>query len=122
MTPAQRLLTDLRGRGARCWADGGLLRWLAPPGLITPDLRARLAASKPEILALLAAEEAAIARRASAIRARVSPVEAPRPLPPAGAPVPDRCPDCGDPLAVGDAGRCSLCSLAAMRVRAETRA
>ena len=46
------LLTHLRSLGVRLWAEDGRLRYSAMPGTLTPDLIARLAARKHEILAL----------------------------------------------------------------------
>jgi pyochelin synthetase len=36
-------LSHLRGSGVELWADGDKLRYSAPSGTITPDLRAELA-------------------------------------------------------------------------------
>jgi amino acid adenylation domain-containing protein len=46
-------LSTLRSLDVRVWADNGQLRVSAPDGVLTPDLRAQLAARKAEILAFL---------------------------------------------------------------------
>ncbi|MDP9236364.1 MAG: hypothetical protein M3P30_03030 [Chloroflexota bacterium] len=53
---ATTLLDELRSRGAIIRADRGEIVVSAPKGLITPDDRATLAVSKPELLQLLSAE------------------------------------------------------------------
>ena len=47
------LLSNLRRKGIEIWADCDRLRYNAPKGVLTPDLRKELADRKPEILALL---------------------------------------------------------------------
>jgi len=47
------LLSTLRSRDVRLWADGDRLRYSAPQGALTPDLRAELVDRKGEILAFL---------------------------------------------------------------------
>ena len=47
------LLSTLRGLDVRLWADGDRLRYSAPPGALTPTLRAELANRKGDILTLL---------------------------------------------------------------------
>ena len=47
------LLSNLSSKDIEIWADGDRLRYNAPKGALTPDLRKELAARKPEILALL---------------------------------------------------------------------
>ncbi|MEU6701231.1 amino acid adenylation domain-containing protein [Pseudonocardia sp. NPDC046786] len=51
------LVAELRGRGATLWADGGSLRFRAPRGVLTTELRESLTARKEEVLALLRADE-----------------------------------------------------------------
>ena len=53
------LLSELRARGIRLWADGDALRYSAPAGALEPALRAELLQRKPEILALLRGASAA---------------------------------------------------------------
>ena len=50
---AKNLLARLRKLGIEVWADGQWLRYNAPKGALTPDLRTELANHKSEILALL---------------------------------------------------------------------
>jgi amino acid adenylation domain-containing protein len=47
------LVSHLRGHRVELWAEGGKLRYSAPPGVVSPELRAELARHKPELLALL---------------------------------------------------------------------
>lgn len=54
MSAAMDLLSELRDRGARVWADGD--RVLISPGrVLDPDLRQRIIQAKPQVLALLRA-------------------------------------------------------------------
>ena len=50
---AFELLSNLSSKDIEIWADGDRLRYNAPKGALTPDLRKELAAHKSEILALL---------------------------------------------------------------------
>lgn len=59
MSP-EELLARLRAAGVELWIDGPGLRFRAPRGALTPDLKTALAAAKPEIMALLAAEDTLI--------------------------------------------------------------
>jgi amino acid adenylation domain-containing protein len=45
--------------GVKLWVEGGALRFRAPPGALTPELRAALQARKAELMARLGAGEAA---------------------------------------------------------------
>ncbi|MFI0942889.1 MupA/Atu3671 family FMN-dependent luciferase-like monooxygenase [Streptomyces sp. NPDC021020] len=47
------LLARLRTAGVEVWADGDLLRFSAPPGALTPELRAALGEHKQEVLEIL---------------------------------------------------------------------
>ncbi|HEY0602801.1 MAG TPA: condensation domain-containing protein, partial [Herpetosiphonaceae bacterium] len=47
------LLARLRGRNIKLWAEGDRLRFQAPKGALTDELRAALAEHKAEVLALL---------------------------------------------------------------------
>ena len=78
MTAAE-LLANLRGRGIRLEAVDGRLRYAAPNGALTADLRAAVADARDELLRLLT------------------------PPPPARA-----CPDCGT-AAVPHERRCGPC-------------
>lgn len=55
---AAALLSELRRRDIRVWAAGGELRCSAPPGALTPELRAQLRQHKREILAFVASAQA----------------------------------------------------------------
>jgi amino acid adenylation domain-containing protein len=48
-----QLLSGLRDRGVKIWAEGEKLRFTAPQGALTPELKAELAERKAEILAFL---------------------------------------------------------------------
>ena len=50
---ARRLLHILEARNVKLWAEGDKLKWDAPKGLITEEIKARMAAQKTELLALL---------------------------------------------------------------------
>ncbi|MEE8584498.1 MAG: condensation domain-containing protein, partial [Acidobacteriota bacterium] len=50
---AWQLLSELDRKGVSIWADGGDLRFRAPKGALTPQLRSRLSRCKSEILSLL---------------------------------------------------------------------
>ncbi len=47
------LLSELGGKGIKVWAEGDRLRYRAPKGILTPDLRQELVNRKGEILTLL---------------------------------------------------------------------
>ncbi len=53
---AQRLLEALHGAGVELRLDGGRLRYRAPPGALTPDLRAAAAEHRDMLVELLTAE------------------------------------------------------------------
>jgi len=74
MTTAE-FLTQLRNLGVTLWRDGDRLRFSAPDGAMTGELRARLADRKEEILAFL--RQAGAARAVPSLR----PVPRDRPLP-----------------------------------------
>ena len=50
---ALELLSSLSSKDIEIWTDGDRLRYNAPKGALTPELRRELAARKSEILALL---------------------------------------------------------------------
>ena len=52
MTAAE-MIFDLRSKGINLWVEGNNLRYRAPKGALTADLRSRLAERKTEILAFL---------------------------------------------------------------------
>lgn len=54
MTTADELLASLGTLGIELRAEGGRLRFRAPPGALTPELRSALRAREREILGLLA--------------------------------------------------------------------
>ena len=53
MTAARNLLAELQQRGIHLEAVGTTLRYRAPKGALTPDLRARLKVHKAELLSTL---------------------------------------------------------------------
>jgi hypothetical protein len=53
---AVELLDTLTASGVRVWAEGGKLKLDAPRGVVTPELKDRLTAHKPELLAALTAD------------------------------------------------------------------
>lgn len=55
MSPAA-LLRELRRRGVHVWVEDGRLRYGAPSGTLTPQLRAALAAHRDALVRLLEAE------------------------------------------------------------------
>ena len=59
MTTAPALLQDLAGRGVVLMADAGKLRYRAPAGTLTPDLRRQLEAHKAALVALLTSDQQA---------------------------------------------------------------
>ncbi len=123
MNDAADVLCDLRVLGVRVELDGDEVRCRAPRGALTPDLVRRLRAAKPQVQALLVAEDAEIAWRADAIGARVAASAGGpdafvvRDTPPA----PNRCRSCGDPTPDGGTAKCPLCCLASARVLDERR-
>ncbi len=50
---AAELLTELQHRGVQVTAEGDRLKIRGPRGAVTPELRERLAASKPDVIAAL---------------------------------------------------------------------
>ncbi len=52
---AEELIAHLEEQGVQLSAHEGRLRYSAPPGVLTPELKAQLGAHKPALLALLAA-------------------------------------------------------------------
>ena len=54
---AQRLLDDMRGRGARLEADGERLLVDAPAGVVTDELKSLLVEHKEHVLGILGFEE-----------------------------------------------------------------
>ena len=55
---ARRLLHILEARNVKLWAEGDRLKWDAPIGLITDEIKARMTAQKMELLALIKCKEA----------------------------------------------------------------
>ena len=53
---AEVLLQELRSRGVRLIPEGDRIRYRAPMGALTPDLKAKLSARKVEVLAALQGE------------------------------------------------------------------
>src|SRR5919205_282196 len=70
------LLSYLRSREIRIWLEGEQLRYSAPKGALSPELRAELSARKAELIAFLRQTNAAL--DASPIRpaARTGPLPA----------------------------------------------
>jgi hypothetical protein len=101
------LLAAVQQAGIHLSADGDTLKYDAPRGALTPDLRAALLEHKATLLAVL--------ERLQAMRHLA--VAAPRPLAYARAWAkggPGRCFSCGDPLDLAEAyGRCTPCDIAA---------
>ncbi|QCK88550.1 amino acid adenylation domain-containing protein [Phreatobacter aquaticus] len=75
------MLQDLRAAGIRLFLDGQILRFEAPPGALTPDLRSRIALARPvliEHLGSLAAAPAVSPRQSRLwFACRLAPEEAP---------------------------------------------
>ena len=73
------LLSQLRSLGVEVWAEGDRLRYKAPKGALTPELRAELVGYKADILAFL--------HKATPGRPALPPI----PLAPRGGPLPRSC-------------------------------
>ena len=54
---ASAILDGLHRRGVQLRADGGLIRWQAPTGVMTEADLSALRHSKPEVLAIIREEE-----------------------------------------------------------------
>ena len=114
MNPA-KLIEELLSRGVLIEAEGERLRLDAPKGALTPELRSVLADRKLEIIALLRASDAEVARRAEVMLPQI-PDNGPVPFLVAREAVEPQdgcCLSCGDPLNQGDANRCGYCGRAA---------
>ena len=57
MSAAEDLLHDLAEHGVTLWQEAGQLRYRAPAGAMTPATMAAMKQHKPELLALLAAND-----------------------------------------------------------------
>ncbi len=68
MRPAE-LLAELARRGVDLTAHGEELHYRGPKGVLTPELRAAVAALKPELLAILPAHGRCICCSAGGLRA-----------------------------------------------------
>ena len=55
---AAALLSELRAAGVTLAANGDRLKVQAAPGILTPEITARLKAAKPELMAILTGEAA----------------------------------------------------------------
>lgn len=60
MTTGAALLHDLAARGVVLTAEAGRLRYRAPAGAVTPDLRRQLEAHKAALVALLSAQQTSL--------------------------------------------------------------
>lgn len=69
MSAAQDLLHDLNEHGVIVWHEAGQLRYKAPAGAVTPTLLATIRQHKPDLLALLAANDSSSAVFPDASRA-----------------------------------------------------
>jgi hypothetical protein len=58
MRPIEELFTELARLDTRLWSENGRLRYNAPQGALTPELRAEVVERKPEILTFLQKTEA----------------------------------------------------------------
>jgi hypothetical protein len=66
ITTPETLLTHLDLLDIKLWLDGERLRYSAPPGALTPDLRAQLQTHKSELIALLRSRQPEAAPRTEA--------------------------------------------------------
>lgn len=57
MTPA-KLVASLAGLGIRLWVEDGRLRYRAPKGTLTPELRRQISEEKTSVIAYLQGREA----------------------------------------------------------------
>ncbi|MGV4926323.1 amino acid adenylation domain-containing protein [Streptomyces sp. BHT-5-2] len=60
MTSVQQLIDRIEMRGVDLWLEDGKLRFKAPTGAFGPELREQVAARREEVIAVLAAREAAV--------------------------------------------------------------
>ncbi|HET8706699.1 MAG TPA: hypothetical protein VFM46_10390, partial [Pseudomonadales bacterium] len=67
-------IASLAKKDIRLWLEGPNLRFSAPEGALTPDLRAELVARKPEVMAFLANAE-------KFTQAPIKPADRSKPLP-----------------------------------------
>ncbi len=122
MTPAELLLTDLRSVGVEAYLDPvGELRCRARRGVLTPELRRRVAEHRADLRFILEDEAYEIAWRVAAMKALAGDDgRAPKVI--AAAPsTGDYCACCGEAQAYGRTPRCVLCALAAAQVVEERR-
>jgi hypothetical protein len=112
MDGVSTVLSEARAAGLAVWAEDDRLVVRGPRA--REALARQLLEAKPAVLAALAAEEANLAWRVAAMRARVPargpiPLLVARDLPPAA----DQCLSCGGTLDAGRMMRCALCVRAA---------
>jgi hypothetical protein len=117
MTDASELLVDLRCHGIRVDLDGDEIRLRAPRGILTTEMVRAVRAIRPQVQALLVAEEAEIAWRVAAMTDRIGDGPLPVELVVDDRPEePGTCRSCGDPTPYGQTGKCTLCCLASSRL------
>jgi hypothetical protein len=120
MTPP--VLQDLRAIGVALWPSTDQLQLLAPPEVLTAEMRAAVSAAKPALLAVLELE---VRWREEAMRRQVQDVKAPtfwpflvaRP----GPTHPGACLSCGEPVLAVEHSRCTLCLEAVHRTMAAAK-
>jgi hypothetical protein len=122
VSPAEVLLTDLRACGVTVSLDdGGELRCRSRRGVLTSELRQRIAEHKVDLIFLLQDEAYEITKRVAAMHALAGDDgRVPRvivPVPSEGA----FCETCGEAQAYGRVPRCVLCALAAARLVEDRR-
>ena len=122
MSPAEVLLTELRTVGIEAYLDPvGELRCRSRRGVLTPELRRRVAELKVDLIFLLEDEAYEIAWRAEAMRALAGDDGLPPAVIAPVSPTGDIYACCGEPSAYGRQARCPLCALAAAQVIEEWR-
>lgn len=105
MNVAETLLSQFRIAGIVVTVDGAEIRCRAAKGRLTPDLVHELKACKPQMLALLRAEDREVAWRTASLGADLlaDPVDVTHGV----------CSYCGSSMPYGQSGKCVLCCLAA---------
>ena len=116
---ALALLEEMTAAGVKIRVIGADLA-IRPKGILSDDLRAKLLAGKPQLMALLTEE---ITWRVSVLKTQIPAFPAPIPAlsaRPERRPGPDECQCCGDPVPPDPAGpgpqQCGLCVEAIRRV------
>jgi len=112
LSAAALLIGELLLRDIDLVVDGDQLRCRGPKGALTPELAGRITALKPELRQRLLDQEGEIAWRIRVMLISDPVVFSILDL----EPVAGQCSSCAEPQPYGQDGRCTLCSLAGIRV------